>query len=321
MRIEKSRMLARYGSGRRVAGTLVMGAAGLLAGMGMPVSTAQGAIARRAVLEVEVRIDSGHERWKNGPEWKEGAFSQFWTLNIPYVAAEGLDNFNPYDSAHDAQSCWAGQSCEPGGSDSDPGFAEPSEDRFQRWEMTEPCGATIVADYKYEAHERLNDVTGPAEGMETAIGDAEGAVVSSQMPITCSSNQIVTDIKTRKLYVQSFYMPMIPVHQSIRSKPLSKPLEGDVPGGLPGGADMPTRRTVTQWITERLKGAPQAGHAEKAFKVKGNMNGISRVTNPSGKQEIAPDASDPQAWKRQVPNFHETGFIVKLTWQFRELRT
>jgi hypothetical protein len=417
--------------GMCVVGVPVLAATGLFVWTGMSFATAEAAAGKRAVLEIEVKIEAGRERWKNGSEWKEGAFSQSYTLNIPYVAAAELDNINPYDPdyttkalqqatkaqaqatriarqggsqsanpfntvldpstmmqvdpgrmadlAKRSQACNNDQAClmqlgmemmsqnatgqdaatlqkvqqistecsqtvgmrdrqkfdacmqEKGGKyamtadgtdlpDTGPGFAEPAPDRFQRWEMAGSCGATVVADYKYEAHEKLNDVSGPAEGSETTIGASEGAVIPSQMPMTCSNNQIITDVKTRKMYIQSFYMPMIPVHHSIKSKLLGKSLEEDMTSGLPGGTDMPTQKTVTQWITEQLKNAPLSDHAERAFKIKGNMNGISRVTNATGTQEIVPSATDPYAWKRQAPNFHETEFLVKVTWRLKELR-
>lgn len=403
---------------------------GLLMCTGASLPATAVAAGKKAVFEIEVKIDAGRERWKNGSEWKDGSFSQSFTLNIPYLAAPGLDNINPYDPDYDtqalrqagqaqaqatsiarqggarsaspfntvldpgkmtqvdpdrmadlarrSQACNNDQAClmklglemmsqnatgqdaallqrmqqlsaecsqsvglrngrkfaacmqEKGGKyamtangtdlpDSGPGFAEPAPDRFQRWEMQEQCGATVVADYRYEAREKLNDVAGPAEGIETTIGAAEGAVIPSQLPLTCSSNQIITDVKAGKMYIQSFYMPMIPVHHVIQSKLLGKPLQENTTGGLPGGTDMPTQKTVTQWITEQLKNAPPDSHAERVFKIKGNMNGVSRVTNTSGRQEIVPsETGDPYAWKRQAPNFHETEFAVKVTWRFKE---
>lgn len=430
MMFGKILMTGKTGSMLRPAGLAAAAAMGLLACMDASVPTAQAAGGRRGVLEVEVKIDSGHERWKNGTEWKDGAFSQSFTLNIPYVAAPELDNINPYDPDYNAKAlrqaqraqaqaprmgrqnggqakspfntvidpsrltkvdperlaelsqrskaCNNDQAClmqigmemmarnasgqdarilqniqeisaecsrtvsvkdrlefdacmqekgaryttmDDGMANTGPGFAEPAADRYQRWEMQEPCGATVVADYRYQASEKLNDVSGPAPGTETAIGGAEGAVIPSQMPITCSSNLIITDVKTRKLYIQSFYMPMIPVHRTIQSKLLGKSLEGDNPGGLPVGADMPTQKTVTQWITEQLKGAPLEGHAERAFRIKGDMNGVSRVTNATTRSEIVQDANgDPYAWKRQVANFHETEFVAKVSWRFKEPR-
>jgi hypothetical protein len=432
MNFDEGSKMGRSRLGMCVAWAPVLAATGLLAWMGVSSPTAEAAPSKKAVLEIEVKIEAGHERWKNGSEWKEGAFSQSYTLNIPYVAAPELDNINPYDpdyntkalqqAAHAqaqatriarrgsgqtanpfntvmdpskimqvdpdrmadlakrSQACNNDQAClmklgmemmsqnatgqdaatlqkiqqistecsqtvgmrdrqefdacmqEKGSKyamtadgtdmpDTGPGFAEPAPDRFQRWEMQENCRATVVADYKYEAHEKLNDVTGPAEGSETTLGAAEGAVIPSQMPMTCSSNQIITDVRTKKMYVQSFYMPMIPVHHSIKSKLLGESLEEDITGGLPGGTDMPTQKTVTQWITEQLKNAPLSGHVERAFKIKGNMNGISRVTNATGKPEIVQSETDPYAWKRQAPNFHETEFLVKVTWRLKELRS
>lgn len=423
--VERSRL------GICAAWTSLLIATGLVAWTGAA-STAEAATARKkAVLEVEVKIEAGRERWKNGSEWKDGAFSQSFTLNIPYVAAAGLDNINPYDPdygttalqqaakaqtqaariarqgrgqganpfntvldpskltqvdpermaelAKRSQACNNDQAClmqlgmemmsrNASGQEAEilqkmqqistecsqtvgmqdrrkfdacmqekgskytmtadgtelpatgPGFAEPAADRFQRWETAGNCAATVVADFRYEAREKLNDVTGPAEGSETTIGAAEGAVIPSQMPLTCSNNQLITDVGTRKMYIQNFYMPMIPVHHSIQSKLLGKPLEENTTGGLPGGTDMPTQRTVTQWITERLKNAPLSDHAERAFKIKGDMNGVGRVTNATGVQEIVQDETDPYAWKRQAPNFHETEFVVKVTWRFKELR-
>ena len=416
--------------GMRAIGLSSLVATGLLAWMAAPVPTADAASARKAVLEVEVKIDAGRERWKNGSEWKDGAFSQSFVLNIPYQAAPELDNINPYDPGYDAkalrqanqaqaragragrgggqganpfntvldprrmtkidpdrtaelmqrsQACNKDQDClmklglemmarTASGQDADmmqkvqaisaecsqtvsvrdrlkfdacmqeksaryttmadgmsntgPGFAEPAADRFQRWEMATPCGATVLADYRYQASQKLDDVSGPVMGNETAVGSAEGAVIPSQMPMTCASNQLITDVKTRKMFIQSFYMPMIPVRRTISwQKLLSKPLQETSDNGLPVGTDMPTRKTVTQWLTEQLKGAPLNGHAERAFKVKGNMNGISLATSSTDKPEIVADANgDPYAWKRQAANFHETEFVVKATWRFKELR-
>jgi len=420
------------------AGTPVLLATGWLAGGGVALPAAKaaaGEISPRAVFEIEVEIESGRERWKNGAEWKEGAFSQSFTLNIPYVAAPTLDNINPYDPDYAAtslrkaaeaqsqaaaiarrggggsaspfntvldpgkmiqvdperladlaarsQACNGDKAClmalgmqmmaqnatgqdadllqtmqqianecraivgvddgrkldacmqekgsryamPPDGvdtSDTGPGFAEPAPDRFQRWDMNwgsdGGCSATIVADYRYEAAEMLSDVTGPVAGRETAIGAAEGAVIPSEMPVACSSNQIVTDVRTRKLYIQSFYMPAIPVHQTIQSKLRGGLLDSTSSGGLPGGLDIAGQRTVTQWITEVLKNAPLDGHAERAFKIKGNMNGVSLPTGTAGTQEILPDSDDPTAWKRQAPNFHETEFLAKATWRLKEMR-
>ena len=432
MKFGKRLMKGRSGPGWRTMALLTVATTGLLACMDASVPPAGAANGKRGVLEVEVKIDAGRERWKNGTEWKDGAFSQSFTVNIPYAAAPGLDNLNPYDPDYDtkalrqaqraqaqaqatrigrqgggqttspfntvidpsrmtkvdperaselarrSQACNKDQDClmklgmemmarnatgqdaevlqkiqeisaecsktvsvrdrlkfdacmqekgarhttkADGIADTGPGFAEPAADRFQRWDMATPCGATVVADYRYQASEKLNDVSGPAEGTHTAVGAAEGAVIPSQMALACANNQIITDVKTGKLYIQSFYMPMIPVHRTIQSKLLGKPLEEDSPGGLPGGTDIPTGKTVLQWITEQLKGAPLEGHAERVFKIKGDMNGVSRVTNTTGRQETVPDANgDPYAWKRQVANFHETEFAVKVTWRFRELR-
>lgn len=427
MRIGRESRAGSGGARMRVTAMLLAGT-GLLACVGAGVSTAEAASGRKGVLEVEVRIESGRERWKNGTEWKDGSFSQSFVLNIPYAAAPGLDNINPYDPDYDAnalrqagraqaqgariagqggrksspfntvldprrltqvdpermaefqkraQACHNDQDClmqvgmemmsrnatgqdaevmrkireigaecsktisvkdrlkydacmqekgaryqtaSAGTSNTGPGFAEPAADRFQRWETSTPCGATLLADYRYEAREKLNDVSGPAEGTQTRIGAAEGGIVPSQVPLTCSSNQLITDVVTRKLFIQDFYMPTIPVRQTIQSKLLGKPLQEQAEGGLPGGTDIPTGRTVLQWITRTLKDAPLTGRAEKAFKIKGDMNGVSRVTNASGRQDILPDATDPYAWKRQSGSFHETEFIVKLSWVFREVR-
>ena len=390
---------------------------------------------RRAVFEVEVEIDAGHERWKNGLEWKDGAFSLSYTLNIPYLAAPSLDSINPYapdygatalrqaaeaqsrataiarrsgsgaenpfntvfdpgkmiqvdpellaDLSTRSQACGRDRVClmklglemmkqnaaeqhdallkameeigaecsqtvdisdgqafdaclqEKGGQyamttdgadlpDTGPGFAEPAPDRFQRWEMNwnadGGCGATVVADYRYEAADALNDVTGPVLGNETAIGAAEGDVVPGEMPMVCSSNQIITDVRTGKIYFQSFYMPTIPVHHTIESKLRGGHLESTKAGGLPGGVDIVKQVTVTQWITEKLTGAPVEGHEERAFKVKGDMNGVSLPTGATGTKEIVPDETDPFAWKWQAPNFHETEFVAKLTWHLKEMQ-
>lgn len=387
---------------------------------------------RSAVFEVEVEIDSGHERWKNGQEWKDGTFSLSYSLNIPYVAAPSLDSINPYDpgygvtalkGAADAQStaaviareggggvanpfntvfdsgkmiqvdperladlatrsqvCGGDRAClmklglemmvrnatgqnaailqtiqeigtecsqivdidngkaydaclqEKGGRyattadgvDTGPGFADPAPDRFQRWEMNwnadGGCGETILADYRYEAADMLSDVTGPVAGNETAIGAAEGAVTASERPMVCSSNQIITDVRTGKMYFQSFYMPTIPVHQTITSKLRGGRLESTKAGGLPGGADIVRQVTVTQWITEKLTGASMEGHEERAFKIKGDMNGVSLPTGVTGTKEIVPDETDPFAWKRQAPDFHETEFVAKLTWRLKEMQ-
>ncbi|KRD32237.1 hypothetical protein ASE37_22735 [Rhizobium sp. Root268] len=409
-------------------------ATGLLAGTTLWLLAGTAAVASEtspaAVFEIEVTIESGHERWKNGSEWKDGAFSQSFTLNIPSVAAPQLDDINPYepdygatslrkateaqaaaiarrgksetanpfntvldpgkmmgvdperlaDLAARAQACNGDRVClmklglemmsqnttdaamlqtmqeisdecgrtvglsdgrrfdacmqEKGSKyamtadgvdmpDAGPGFAEPAPERFQRWEMNWEadggCGATVVADYRYEAADRLNDVTGAVAGSETAIGASEGAVVPSENPMVCSSNQIVTDIRTKRMYIQNFYMPAIPVHQTIKSKLRGGRLESTVEGGLPGGPDMVSKGTVIQWITEELKNAPLSGHAERAFKIRGNMNGISLPTSASGTPEIVTDETDPTAWKRQAPNFHETEFLAKVTWQLKEL--
>ena len=411
-------------------------ATGLLAGTGLWLFAGTAAVAGEtstaAVFEIEVKIESGRERWKSGSEWKDGTFSQSFTLNIPSVAAPQLDNINPYepdygatslrkateaqaqaaaiarrgksgtanpfntvldpgrmigvdperlaDLAARSQTCSGDRAClmklglemmaqnttdaamlqtmqeisdecsrtvglsdgrrfdacmqEKGSKyamtadgvdmpDTGPGFAEPAPDRFQRWEVTWEadggCGATIVADYRYEAADRLNDVTGPVAGSETAIGASEGAVVPSENPMVCSSNQIITGIRTKRVYIQSFYMPAIPVHQTIASKLRGGHLESTITGGLPGGPDMVSQGTVTQWITEELKNAPLSGHAERAFRIKGNMNGVSLPTSVTGTPEIVPDETDPTAWKRQAPNFHETEFLAKVTWQLKEL--
>lgn len=208
--------------------------------------------------------------------------------------------------------------------DTGPGFTEPAPDRFQRWEMTWDadggCGATVLADYRYEAADMLNDVTGPVPGNEAAIGASEGAVIPSQMPLTCSGNQIVTDVGTGKMYIQSFSMPAIPVHRTIESKLRGGRLEGAEAGGLPGGSDIVRQVTVTQWIAEELTGAPLEGHAERAFTVKGDMNGVSLPTGTSGTREIVPDETDPFAWKRQAASFHETAFVAKLSWRLKEMQ-
>lgn len=438
MNLHQALKMWRPRHGIYCAGTPVLVATGLLAwaGVSLPAGKAvAGETSPGAVFEIEVEIESGRERWKNGSEWKDGAFSQSYTLNIPYVAAPALDNVNPYDPDYGAtslykaaeaqsqaaavarrgggggaspfntvldpgkliqvdperladlsarsQACNGDKAClmalglqmmaqnatgqdadmvqtmqqitdecraivgvedgrkldacmqEKGNqyavaadgvdtSDTGPGFAEPASDRFQRWDMNwgsdGGCGATIVADYRYEATEMLNDVTGPVAGRETATGAAEGAVIPSEMPIACSSNQIVTDVRTRRMYIQSFYMPAIPVHQTIQSKLGGGLLESTSSGGLPGGLDIAGQRTVTQWITEALKNAPLDGHAERAFKIKGDMNGVSLPTGTAGTPEILPDDGDPTAWKRQAPNFHETEFLAKVTWRLKEMR-
>lgn len=408
----------------------MLAATALVVWTGMSFATAEAAAAKKAVFEIEVKIEAGHERWKGGLEWKEGAFSQAFTLNIPYVAAPELDNINPYDPdyntkalrqaakaqaqatriarqgssqsenpfntvldpskmmqvdpdrmadlAQRSQACHNDQAClmqlgmemmsqnatgqdaamlqkvqqistecsqtvdirdrqkfdacmqEKGSKyamtadgtdlpDAGPGFAEPAPDRFQRWEMQGNCGATVVADYKYEAQEVLNDVSGPAPGRETIMGGSEGAVIPAQMPAACSNNQIITDVKTKRMYIQTFYMPEIPVHHSIQSKLLPKSLESDVTAGLPVGTDLPTQKTVTQWITEQLKNAPLSGHAERTFKINGDKNGVSRVTNTTGAPAIVLSETDPYAWKRQARDFHETEFVAKVTWRLKEL--
>lgn len=427
---QSRRGLRRAGTSVLTAGLVVWG------GVVLPAGTAfAGDTVSNAVFEVEVEIESGRERWKNGTEWKDGAFSQSFTLNIPYVAAPSLDSVNPYDPDYGAtalrkaaedqsravaiarrggsgsspfntvldparltqvdperladlaarsQACNGDRAClmalglammaekatgqdavlvqtmqqisaecsatvgiadagkfdaclqekgsryamVPNGidtSDTGPGFAEPAPDRFQRWDMTwgadGGCGATIVADYRYQAAEMLNDVTGPVAGKETAVGASEGAVVASETPIVCSSNQIVTDVRTGKMYIQAFYMPAIPVHQTIQSKLRGGLLESTVNGGLPGGPDIVTQSTVTQWITAVLKNAPLNGHAERAFKIKGSMNGVSFPTGTTADMpEILPDSDDPTAWKRQAPNFHETEFLARVSWRLKDMQ-
>ena len=122
------------------------------------------------------------------------------------------------------------------------------------------------------------------------------------------------------MYIQSFYMPTIPVHQTIESKLRGGRLEDAATGGLPGGSDIVRQWTVTQWIAEQLAGAPVNGHAERAFKIKGDMNGIGLPTGTQGTKDIIPDETDPTAWKRQAPNFHETEFVAKVTWSLKEMR-
>ncbi|WP_421594123.1 hypothetical protein [Shinella sp. M27] len=436
MNVDQPLKMRRSCRGLRRGGASVLAAMGLIVcgGVALPAGTAiAGETASSAVFEVEVEIESGRERWKNGTEWRDGAFSQSFTLNIPYVAARSLDSVNPYDPDYGAtalrkaaedqsraaaiarrggsgaspfntvldpgkliqvdperladlaarsQACNGDRTClmalgleimaekatdqdaalvqtmqqistecsatvgmadagrfdaclqekgsryamVPNGidtSDTGPGFAEPAPDRFQRWDMNWAsdggCGATVVADYRYEAAEMLNDVTGPVAGKETAVGASEGAVVASEMPVVCSSNQIVTDVWTGKMYIQTFYMPAIPVHQTIRSKLRGGLLESTVNGGLPGGPDIVSQGTVTQWITAVLKNAPLNGRAERAFKIKGSMNGVSRPTGTAATLEILPDGDDPTAWKRQAPNFHETEFLAKVTWRLKEM--
>lgn len=412
-----------------------VGAPILLMGLLTSMTPAAGETARKAVLEVEVRIEDGRERWKNGSEWKDGAFSQSYTLNIPYLATPSLDNINPYDPEYNAafmktaaeaqsqaiaiarqeggqtanpfntvldpgkmiqvdperiadlaarlQACNGDRACfmktglelmaqnatgqdaatiqvmqeigdecsrtfgqgdsqkfdacmqEKGSkyamiadevevTDTGSGFTEPAPDRFQRWEMDWDadggCGATIVANYRYEAADMLNDIAGPAAGNETAIGASEGGVVPSEMPIVCSSNQIITDVLAKKIYIQSFYMPTVPVRQTIDSKLRGGHLESTVPGGLPIGPDIENQWAVAQWIAEKLSGAPLSGHEERFFKIKGNMNGVSLPTAIAGVPEIVPDETDPTAWKRQAPNFHETEFVAKVTWRLMEIR-
>lgn len=388
---------------------------------------------QRTVLEIEVEVENGHERWKNGSEWKDGAFSQSFTLNIPYVAAASLDSINPFAPGYDinalaqaeraqagvgliarqdggtgshpfntvldpgrmiqvnpermaelaerAETCHADQAClmalgtemmardasgeeatfvqaiaaiaaecstsvgfsqgpafdacmqasgeryalPPEGADTadtGPGFAEPGPARFQRWDIewdeSGGCGATLVAEYRYQAADQLNDITGPVNGTETALGAAEGPVVAAEMPLACSSNQIITDAAADTMYIQSAYIPAIPVHRVIESKLRGGLSEATAPGGLPGGPDMMRQVTLAQWLTETLTEAPLEGHAERAFRIKGDMNGVSLPTDLTGIEEIVPDETDPTAWKRQAPNFHETEFVAKVTWRLKE---
>lgn len=427
---QSRRGLRRAGASVLTVGLVVCGGALLPADKAIA-----GEAVSNAVFEIEVEIESGRERWKNGTEWKDGAFSQSFTLNIPYVAAPSLDSVNPYepdygatalrkaaedrsgaaaiarragsgsspfntvldparltqvdperlaDLAARSQACNGDRAClmalglammaekatgrdaalvqtmqqisaecsatvgmadagkfdaclqekgsryamVPDGidtSDTGPGFAEPVPERFQRWDMTwgvdGGCGATIVADYRYQAAEMLNDVTGSVAGKERAVGASEGDVVASEMPIVCSSNQIVTDVRTGKMYIQAFYMPAISVHQTIHSKLRGGLLESTVNGGLPGGPDIVSQGTVTQWITAVLKNAPLSGRAERAFKIKGSMNGVSLPTgSTAAAPEILPDGGDPTAWKRQASNFHETEFLAKVTWRLKDMQ-